>query len=117
MLTALFSTVYFVLRDTLLLLPWSCQALAVNNAREWRLTQKNGLCSKVYIANDSFVSAYLSILHILPEHSRWFKFWQHRYVLLVSDNTNAAFYRQIRVYLMWGRLAENNTQSGVIEDS
>lgn len=53
------------------------------------------------IEPDSFVSAYLTILHVVAEGFRWFNIWQHRYVILLKDNTDADLFRKLRVYLRW----------------
>jgi hypothetical protein len=75
------ATLYFIFRDGLLKLPWSWKSLVLDKAGGWQFMQQNGLCIAVYIAPDSFVSAYLTVLHMMPENYRWFKFWQHRYAL------------------------------------
>ncbi|MDZ4211636.1 protein YgfX [Methylotenera sp.] len=98
-----FSTCYFVLRDALLALPWSWQAFALDKTGNWYFTQHNGICLSGAIAPDSFVSAYLTVLHVVPKDYRWFKFWQHRYVLLLQDNSNAELFRKLRVCLLWGK--------------
>ncbi|MDP1766966.1 MAG: hypothetical protein Q8K83_08725 [Methylotenera sp.] len=98
-----FSTLYYVLRDALLALPWSWQAFALDKSGVWYFTQNNGICLAGTIAPDSFVSAYLTVLHVVPEDSCWFKFWQHRNLLLLQDNSNAEHFRKLRVCLLWGK--------------
>lgn len=115
LLVVLLATIYFVMRDGLLTLPWSWKKVELNKAGEWRFTQNNGLSLTYNIANDSFVSEYLTVLHLLPAHYRWFKFWQHRYVLLLQYNTEADFFRKLRVSLLWGKLTVD-VQSKVIEE-
>jgi hypothetical protein len=97
----LLSTTYFVMNVALINLPWSWQLVAINKAGECKLTQKNGASFVVHIKPDSFVSAYLAILHVVPEEFRWFNIWQHRYVILLQDNTDADSFRKLRVYLHW----------------
>jgi hypothetical protein len=55
----------------------------------------------VHIEPDSFVSAYLTILHVAPEEFRWFNIWQHQYVILLQDNTNAYLLRKLTGYFHW----------------
>ena len=105
---------YFVMRDALLSLPWSWQLLQITKEGECRLIQKDGVNFLVNIKADSFVSAYLTILHIaLPEY-RWYEFWKHRYVILLQDHTDAESFRKLRVYLRWNRnVIGNNVNSSI----
>lgn len=97
----LLSTTYFVMDIALLNLPWSWQSVAINKVGRCKLTQKNGESYVMHIELDSFVSAYFTILHVVPEEFSWFKVWQHRYVMLLKDNTDVELFRKLRVYLRW----------------
>ncbi len=108
LLLILVSTSYFVMLDGLLSLPKSWKLLIVNKAGVCHLTQKNDENFVVNIMPDSFVSAYLTVLHIVPEDFRWFKVWQNRYILLLQDNIDAESFRQLRVYLRWYKNAVNH---------
>lgn len=101
LILVLLSTTYFVINVALINVPWSWQLVAINKAGECKLTQKNGAIFVVHIKPDSYVDVYLTILHVVPEEFRWFNIWQHRYVLLLLDNTNADLFRKLRVYLRW----------------
>ena len=70
-------------------------------AGECHLTQKNDESFVVHVMPDSFVSAYLTVLRVVPEDYRWFNVWQNRYILLLQDNIDAESFRQLRVYLRW----------------
>ena len=94
--------------DGLLSLPKSWKLLIVNKAGVCHLTQKNDENFVVNIMPDSFVSAYLTVLHIVPEDFSWFKVWQNRYILLLQDNIDAESFRQLRVYLRWYKNAVNH---------
>jgi toxin CptA len=108
LLLILVSTSYFVMLDGLLSLPRSWMLLRVNMAGECHLKQRNDENFVVHIMPDSFVSAYLTVLHIVPEDFRWFKFWQNRYILLLQDNIDAESFRQLRVYLRWHKNSVNH---------
>ncbi|MDI1361448.1 MAG: hypothetical protein PSU72_05220 [Methylotenera sp.] len=108
LLLMLVSTSYFVMLDGLLSLPRSWKLLRVNMAGECHLKQKNDENFVVHIMPDSFVSAYLTVLHIVPEEYRWFKVWQNRYILLLQDNIDAESFRQLRVYLRWHKNSVNH---------
>jgi toxin CptA len=97
----LISMTYFVMLVGLLGLPWSWKRLLINSAGECHATQKNGANIVLYIMPDSFVSAYLTILHVVPEQSRWFKIWRGRYIIVLQDNCDAELFRQLRVHLRW----------------
>lgn len=108
LLLILVSTSYFVMLDGLLSLPRSWKLLRINIEGECHLTQKNDENFVVYIMPDSFVSAYLTVLRVVPEEYRWFKVWQNRYILLLQDNIDAESFRQLRVYLRWHKNSVNN---------
>ena len=101
LLLIMVSTSYFVMLDGLLSLPRSWKLLRINMAGECHLTQKNDESFVVHIMPDSFVSAYLTVLRVVPEDYRWFNVWQNRYILLLQDNIDAESFRQLRVYLRW----------------
>ena len=101
LLLILVSTSYFVMLDGLLSLPRSWKLLRINMAGECHLTQKNDESFVVHVMPDSFVSAYLTVLRVVPEDYRWFNVWQNRYILLLQDNIDAESFRQLRVYLRW----------------
>ena len=113
LLLILVSTSYFVMLDGLLSLPKSRKILRINMAGECHLTQKNDESFVVHIMPDSFVSAYLTVLHIVPEDFRWFKFWQNRYILLLQDNIYAESFRQLRVYLRWHKNSVNHHANSI----
>lgn len=48
-----------------------------------------------------FVSAYMPILHVVPEEFRWLNIWQHQHIILLQVNTDADLVRKLRVYLRW----------------
>jgi toxin CptA len=108
LLLIMISTIYFVMLDGLLSLPRSWKLLQINKAGKCHLMQKNDESLVVHVMPDSFVSAYLTILHIVPEEFKWFKIWQNRYILLLQDNADAESFRQLRVYLRWHKNPVNH---------
>jgi len=108
LLLILVSTTYFVMLDGLLSLPRSWKLLRITMKSECHLTQKNDESFVVHIMPDSFVSSYLTVLHVVPEDFTWFKFWQNRYILLLQDNIDAELFRQLRVYLRWHKTSVNH---------
>ncbi|WP_366910330.1 protein YgfX [Methylotenera sp.] len=113
LLLIIISTSYFVMLDGTLSLPKSWKSLKINKAGECHMIQKNDEGFGVQIMPDSFVSAYLTILHVVPEEFKWFKFWQNRYILLLQDNTDAESFRQLRVYLRWHKNAVNHRSNSI----
>ena len=111
LLLILVSSSYFVMLDGLLSLQKSWKLLLINKVGECYLTQKNDKIFVVHIMPDSVVSAYLTVLHIVPEEYRWFKVWQNRYILLLQDNIDAESFRQLRVYLRWHKNSVNHHTS------
>lgn len=107
-LLIIMSTTYFIRLDGLLSLTRSWKLLQINKAGECYLMQKNDESFVVQIMPDSFVSAHLTILHVVAKEFTWLKVWQSRYILLLQDSTDAESLRQLRVYLRWRKNFVNN---------
>lgn len=96
------SSAYFILRDALLLLPWSWQSVAVNSKGELIICNKRGEQFQPALAASSFIHAACTILN--------FKGHQFKYggfklalapVVLMSSAENENELRRLRVWLRW----------------
>lgn len=94
----LLATPYFIAQEALLSLPWSYAGLELNHKGELRLIRKDGTRIAAAVLHSSFVAAYLTILNLKPDHGRW-----RRNLILTPDRVESAAYRQLRVWLRWGR--------------
>jgi toxin CptA len=88
---------YFIAQDALILLPWSFTDLALNTKGKLLVTRKNGLVSSTSVLPSSFVAAYLTVLNLKINGSRW-----RRNLLLTPDRVDAEAFRRLRVWLRWG---------------
>ena len=59
----LVSSIYFILRDTLLLLPWSWQFLEIDSKGKLTLINQRGQQFQPALANSTFIHAKLVILN------------------------------------------------------
>lgn len=92
------ATPYFIAQEALLSLPWSYAGLELVHKGELRLIHKDGTSSAATVLHSSFMAAYLTILNLKLEHSRW-----RRSLILTPDRVDGVAYRQLRVWLRWGR--------------
>ena len=91
-------TPYFIAQEALLNLPWSYAGLELNHKGELRLIRKDGTSSAATVLHSSFMAAYLTILNVKLDHSRW-----RRNLILTPDRVDSGAYRQLRIWLRWGR--------------
>ncbi len=94
-----FSTVYFVLRDALQVLPWSWQQLVVSSKGELRLINQRGQQFKPVLHASSFIHPWLVILNTSnTDDAKWFGSFLTP-VLVLPRNVDQ--HRQLRVWLRW----------------
>ena len=91
------SSAYFILRDALLLLPWSWQSVDVNSKGELTITNKHGQQFQPTLAQSSFIHAACTILNF---KRKGFKFVSPAVILFVNAN-NRDELRRLRVWLRW----------------
>lgn len=65
------STLYFILRDALLMLPWSWQTIEVDVKGVLKLTNKRQQQFKPQLAATSFIHQYLTILNSKSAGLKW----------------------------------------------
>lgn len=94
------ATPYFIAQEATLSLPWSYVGLELDYKGELRLIRKDGTSSAATVLHSSFMAEYLTILNVKLEHSRW-----RRNLILTPDRVESGAYRQLRVWLRWGRQA------------
>ncbi|MDP3607746.1 MAG: hypothetical protein Q8R74_01570 [Methylophilus sp.] len=109
------ATIYTVLQDVLLLLPWSWHQIEVSSHGQLQLTMKNGETFHVVLQPSSINHPWLTILH--------FK----RVVIGVGFRVNVVLtpwqvadlqqYRKLRVWLKWGSpLKQHHTLDTLPDD-
>ena len=93
----LLTSVYFILRDALLMLPWSWQVVEVNNKGELTIFDQRGQKFQPTLASSSFIHAACTILNFKRVG---FKLALAP-VILVTSTENANNLRRLRVWLRW----------------
>ena len=103
MATIVFSTLYFVLRDSLLVLPWSWQQVQVSSLGELRLINNQGQQIKPLLLATTFIHPWLVILNTKNTDSDERFNLSLAPVLVFPSNTQQ--HRQLRVWLKWWKHA------------
>lgn len=106
----LVSSIYFILRDALLALPWSWQALSVDIKGELTLINQRGQQFKPALADSTFIHNQLTLLNFkrvgfslaLPP------------VILLGINTDET--RRLRVWLRWFKYPQPNQDLAAASD-
>lgn len=97
-LMILLATGYHLLDKSLLRLPWSCTGLVLNTQGELTVSTRTDAEQKITVLPSSFIASYLTVLNYQVEGR-----YRRRSILLLSDNVDADAFRQLRVWLRWGR--------------
>ncbi len=88
---------YYIQRDALLLLLRSPARLDLIEGR-FQLTLQDETTWPVMVLDSSFISPYLSVLHLKVVDER-----RRLCVILLPDNVDPSAFRQLRVWLRWGK--------------
>ena len=100
------STFYYILRDALLLLPWSWQRLEVNSGGELRLTNSRGQQFAPMLDATTYIHPWLVIINLKkPIEGRGLLKMRLPSVVLFLDalytEPASEQHRQLRVWLRW----------------
>jgi hypothetical protein len=95
MLLIVTSSIYFILRDALLLLPWSWQDLEVDSKGMLSLTNQRGQQFQPILDATTFIHFKLIILNFKRSGLRLLP------LILLADQSNADDVRRLRVWLRW----------------
>ena len=98
------SSAYFILRDALLLLPWSWQSVDVNSKGELTITNKHGQQFQPTLALSTFIHAACTVLNF---KRKGFKFVSPAVILFANAN-NQDELRRLRVWLRWFKHQEDS---------
>ena len=102
-----FTSLYYILRDSLYLLPWSWQRINVNRSGELILMNRRGQAFRPTIHASSFVSAQLIVLNF-EKNSITKGFFNHLpSLILLLNATDAEQHRLLRVWLRWWKHAND----------
>ena len=99
-----FSAGYAVCCYGLLLLPWSCIALAVNAKNQLLVTRRDGTqMVDVAVAADSVVTPYLTVVRFYRKNAAVLSRIFSLQMIILPDSLDPESYRQLRVWLRWGQ--------------
>ena len=91
------SSTYFILRDALLLLPWSWQSVDVNSKGALTITNKHGQQFQPTLAPSTFIHAACTILNFKRKSFRFVS----PAVILFANTNNRDELRRLRLWLRW----------------
>ncbi|HSI24873.1 MAG TPA: hypothetical protein VK952_04550 [Methylotenera sp.] len=98
------SSLYFVLRDTLQMLPWSWQVLEINNKGQLSLINRRGQQFEPALAESTFIHAQLTIINF---QRKGYRLGLPPVILLTGlvnkDIANEDQVRRLRVWLRWAK--------------
>ena len=98
----LLTSAYYILRDALLMLPWSWQLLEVDSKAKLTLANKRGQQMQPKLADSSFIHAELVILNF---QRGGFRLALPPVILLLQNSDDA---RRLRVWLRWAKQLASN---------
>ena len=103
----LVSSAYFIMRDALLMLPWSWKTIDVDNTGGLKITNKRGQVFQPTLAPSSFIHAACTILNFKRDG---FKLALTP-VILFSSAESENEVRRLRVWLRWFKHQEDLSAS------
>ena len=103
----LVSSAYFIMRDALLMLPWSWKTIDVDNKGGLKITNKRGQVFQPTLAPSSFIHAACTILNFKRDG---FKLALTP-VILFSSAESENEVRRLRVWLRWFKHQEDLSAS------
>ena len=93
----LVSSAYFIMRDALLMLPWSWKTIDVDNKGGLKITNKRGQVFQPTLVASSFIHAACTILNFKRERIKF----ALTPVILMANAESENELRRLRVWLRW----------------
>lgn len=106
------TSIYYSLRDALLVLPWSWRLIEVDSKGQLKLLNQRGETFTLALNASSFVHSSLCILNFKSEPFKW----ALPPIILLTNTQNAEELRRLRVWLRWFRRDEKN-YDGLSDDA
>lgn len=98
------ATIYVLIRDSLLLFPWSPVGLHINAKNELKVIRKDGrILDELCLKEDSVVTPLLTIIHYRTSSMTWQQRLFGPCLIILPDSAEADDFRQLRVWLLWGQ--------------
>jgi toxin CptA len=110
--TLVASTAYAISMHGTLNLPWSVVKLTVNAKQKLHVVHKDGQRILAQVEASSVVTPYLTILQLTFSKVQNEKAWRnHQAIIVLPDNVEREAYRQLRVWLRWGKFKKSDQPS------
>lgn len=93
------SSIYFILRDALLMLPWSWQVLELDTKGQLTVVDRRGQKFQPALAENTFIHTKLLILNFKREGSKL----ALPPVIFLFTQANTDNLRRLRVWLRWAK--------------
>jgi toxin CptA len=98
------ATIYVLMRDSLLMLPWSPLGLHINAGNELNIIRKDGrILDELSLDEDSVVTPLLTIIHYRTHSIAWHQRLFAPRLIILPDSADTEDFRQLRVWLLWGQ--------------
>jgi hypothetical protein len=104
------SSIYFILRDALLMLPWSWQVLELDTQGQLTLIDRRGEKSQPALADNTFIHPMLMILNFKREGAKP----ALTPVIFLFTQTNTDELRRLRVWLRWAKHNQQPNQEDLV---
>jgi toxin CptA len=98
--------IYSICQYGLLLLPSSCLALNISSSNQVHLVYRNGKVLSVEVCRDSVVTPYLTVVNCKVQDANIFSRLFPPHLMILPDMLEAEAFRQLRVWLRWGKLTD-----------
>ncbi len=104
------TSIYFILRDVLLMLPWSWQVLELDTKGQLTLIDRCGKKFQPALADNTFIHTKLMILNFKREGAKL----ALAPVIFLFAQTNTDELRRLRVWLRWGKHNQKSNQEDLV---
>lgn len=104
------TSIYFILRDVLLMLPWSWQVLELDTKGQLTLIDRRGEKFQPALAENTFIHTMLIILNFKREGAKL----ALAPVIFLFTQTNTDELRRVRVWLRWGKHNQKSNQEDLV---
>lgn len=104
------SSIYFILRDALLMLPWSWQVLELDTKGQLTLVDRRGEKFRPALAESTFIHTKLMILNFKRAGANF----ALAPVIFLFRQTNTDELRRLRVWLRWAKHNQKPNQEDLV---
>jgi toxin CptA len=100
------AVIYSVCQYGLLLLPWSYVSLNVSSSHQVQLVRRDGKQIDVHVCGNSVVTPYLTVVNCKVTDAPLLMRLFAPHLVILPDALDAESFRQLRVWLRWGKAVD-----------